>query len=82
MRVKVRFAAALARLAAAPQLTLDLPDGATVGELLQRLADEQPELAPALGAALPVRAGSHVERGDALADGDEVALLIPVAGGS
>ncbi|MBB4663503.1 MoaD/ThiS family protein [Conexibacter arvalis] len=81
MRVKVRLGAGLARLAAAPLLTLDLPDGATVAELRSRLGAEQPELAPALASALPVRAGSHVTAADALADGDEVALLLPVSGG-
>lgn len=81
MRVKVRLGAGLARLAEAPSLTLDLPDGATVAQLREALAAAQPELAPALAAALPVRGGSHVTAADALADGDEVALLIPVSGG-
>ncbi len=81
MRVKVRLGAGLARLADAPLLTLDLPDGATVAQLRERLAAEQPGLAPALRSALPVRGGSHVTAADALADGDEVALLIPVSGG-
>lgn len=81
MRVKVRLGAGLARLAEAPLLTLDLPDGATVAQLRETLALQQPELAPALASALPVRGGSHVTAAGVLADGDEVALLIPVSGG-
>lgn len=81
MRVKVRLGAGLARLAEAPQITLDLPAGATVVQLREALAVAQPQLAPALASALPVRGGMHVTAADALADGDEVALLIPVSGG-
>lgn len=79
--MKVRLGAGLARLAEAPLLTLDLPAGATVVELREALAVAQPRLAPALASALPVRGGSHVAAADVLADGDEVALLIPVSGG-
>ncbi|MEA2289835.1 MAG: hypothetical protein QOD55_1832, partial [Solirubrobacteraceae bacterium] len=42
---------------------------------------EQPELAGALPAALPVVAGVHAERGRPLRHGEELALLTPVAGG-
>jgi molybdopterin converting factor small subunit len=62
-------------------LVLELPDGATVEDLYDRLARSQPDLAPALRSALPVVQGAHVERGQALAHGDEVALLTPVSGG-
>jgi molybdopterin converting factor small subunit len=63
-------------------LSLDLEDGASVDDLLAALGAEQPALAPALRSALPVLAGAHVEREQRLRAGDEVALLIPVAGGT
>jgi molybdopterin converting factor small subunit len=81
MRVRVRLGAGLSRFADAPLLSVDLADGACVEDLLSALAAEQPSLAPALTAALPVLAGTHVERDQRLHAGDEVALLIPVAGG-
>jgi molybdopterin converting factor small subunit len=62
-------------------LRIELHDGATVEELYDRLADSHPELAPALRSALPVVRGEHIERHQALAPGDEVALLSPVSGG-
>lgn len=81
MQVRVRLGAGLARLSAAPLLTVDLADGATVDELYERLRDIDPELAPALRSALPVVAGEHVARDRRLADRDQVALLLPVSGG-
>lgn len=81
MQVRVRLGAGLSRLAAAPLLTLDLADGATVEDLYARLNDAEPELGPALRAALPIVAGEHVARDQRLADRQEVALLLPVSGG-
>ena len=81
MEVRIRLGSAIARLAPAPSMSLELPDGATVDDLYARLADGHPELAPALRSALPLLGGAHVQRDRALAPGDEVALLTPVAGG-
>ena len=81
MIVRIRLGSSLARLAPAPVLSLELPDGATVEDLYDRLACAAPDLAPALAAALPLVAGEHVERGRRLTPGEEIALLTPVAGG-
>jgi molybdopterin converting factor small subunit len=81
MQVRVRLGAGLARLAPAPLISLELDDGATVADACRRLATDQPELAGALPAALPVVAGVHAERGRPLRHGEELALLTPVAGG-
>jgi acetamidase/formamidase/molybdopterin converting factor small subunit len=82
MRVRVRLGAGLSRFAAAPLLSLELDDGATIAQLLERLTAREPALEPALPSVLPVVHGSHAARDDVLHDGDEVALLIPVAGGT
>jgi molybdopterin converting factor small subunit len=81
MIVRIRLGSSLARLAPAPMLSLELPDGATVADLYDRLAGTAPELTPALAAALPLVEGEHIERGHRLAHGQEIALLTPVAGG-
>jgi MoaE-MoaD fusion protein len=81
VEVRIRLGSAIAKLAPASSLRLELPDGATVSDLYARLADGYPDLAPALPSALPLVAGAHVERDRALGHGDEVALLTPVAGG-
>ena len=82
MRVRVRLGAGLSRFADAPLLSIDLADGASVDDLLAALGAQQPSLEPALPSVLPVVAGTHVERRQPLHAGDEVALLIPVAGGA
>jgi len=81
MQVRVRLGSGLSRLSAAPLRTVELADGATVADLYARLGDAEPELAPALRSALPVVAGEHVPRQRALADREEIALLLPVSGG-
>jgi molybdopterin converting factor small subunit len=79
--VRIRLGSGLARLAAAPRLTVELEDAATVGDLLSHLARAEPTLGPALRSALPVVAGRHVTSTQALRHGDELALLLPVSGG-
>lgn len=81
MEVRIRLGSSLARLAPAPLLRLELPNGATVEDLYDLLASTTPELGPALPSALPLVAGEHVERERSLSNGEEVALLTPVAGG-
>jgi molybdopterin converting factor small subunit len=81
VEVRIRLGTDLARLAPSPLLTIDLPDGATVDDLYDRLAGANPELAPALRSALPVVRGAHIDRRQSLGHGDEVALLLPVSGG-
>ena len=81
VQVRVRLGAGLSRLTKAPALTLELDDGATLDDLLARLRDSEPDLAPALRSALPVIGGVHAERGQRLEDHQEIALLLPVSGG-
>ena len=81
MQVRVRLGAGLSGLAAASMLTIEVPEEGTVEDLYARLREEQPELAPALRAALPLVAGAHVARDRRLADREEVALLLPLSGG-
>jgi molybdopterin converting factor small subunit len=82
VRVRVRLGAGLSRFAEAPLLSIDLDEGSSVDDLLALLGTQQPSLEPALPSVLPVVAGAHVERYHRLHAGDEVALLIPVAGGA
>jgi molybdopterin converting factor subunit 1 len=80
MRVRVLFFGAL-REAAVPATAVDLPNGATGGDLLAALAALHPAVA-AMQSALALAVNQEYARRDTvLRDGDEVALLPPVSGG-
>jgi molybdopterin converting factor small subunit len=81
VQIVVRLGSGLATAAGSRRLRVELPQEATVDTLLDRLSELEPAIAPALGSALPVLRGTQTSSAQQLADGDEVALLIPVAGG-
>lgn len=65
-------------------MTIELPDGASVAELLERLRSGLPARTPALslqGIAVSVNA-EYSQSSHILHDGDEVGLLPPVSGGA
>ena len=77
MRITVRLFAALRERAGWSERELDVPDGAAVADVWPELGlgDEPPGLAYA-------RNREYAARADALADGDEVAVIPPVSGGA
>ena len=82
MRVRVLFFGVLKEMFGSESQTLDLPHGATVDAVLghyRQLLPLQTELWPALAIAVN---RSYAARGCLLREGDEVALLPPVSGGS
>ena len=78
----MRLGSGLATAAGTRRLRVEVPQEATVDTLIERLRDTQPSIAAALDSALPVLRGTHASGAEPLAEGDEVALLIPVAGGA
>jgi molybdopterin synthase catalytic subunit len=77
MHVRVHLFAALRERAGADQVELDLPEGALVGDALERLS--------AVTDGVPVVMAINHEYADPdapLAPGDELALIPPVSGGS
>jgi molybdopterin synthase catalytic subunit len=80
MRIRTLLFATYRDLAGMDTLELDLPDGSTAGDLIARLRT-RPGLdrIPASPALAVNQVYAPLSTG--LADGDEVALLPPVAGG-
>ncbi len=81
MKVRARFFASSREIVGQSQLDLDVPDRATVADLLQQLWATYPALeryGPHL--MLAVNA-DYVTATHPLHDGDEVALIPPVSGG-
>jgi molybdopterin converting factor subunit 1 len=79
--VRVLLFAALREAAGARELTVTLPEGATVADLRAELAEAYPALAPLLPNS-GVAVNQELAEPDApLRPGDEVALIPPVSGG-
>lgn len=63
-------------------MSLNLPDGASVRDAFSTLTERYPALAEMEPFTTFARNRRVVDRGERLADGDELALLQPVSGGA
>ncbi len=80
MRIRTLLFATYRDLAGTDRLEIDLPAGSTAGDLVARLRGRNGlDRLPAEPALAVNQVYAHLDTG--LADGDEVALLPPVAGG-
>jgi molybdopterin synthase catalytic subunit len=82
MRVRVRLFAMQRQQLGARELALDLPEGATIGQAWAMLAETHPVLGPAGPTIRFARNAVYADASAVLADGDELALIPPVAGGA
>jgi molybdopterin synthase catalytic subunit len=82
VRIRVRLFAIQRELAGAREVGLDLADGATVADAWDALVAQHPALAPGREFVRFARNGSYADASTTIADGDEVALIPPVSGGS
>ncbi len=81
MRVSVRLFAGLKDLLGSQKLAVDVGEGATVGQLQERLSQEYPAIAPFLPTLVCAVDEEYVASDHPLRDGDEVSLIPPVSGG-
>ena len=81
MQVTIRLSGELANQVGRPRFRESIPSGATVGDLLDQLHREHPQASRLLDTAVPIIGGRHVTHSEPLADGQEVAFLLPIAGG-
>lgn len=82
VRVEVRLGAGIHDPSGAPRRAVTVGADATVGRLRHVLVAADPGLADALRVALAVIDGAQVDDARALASGDRVAFLLPIAGGA
>jgi molybdopterin converting factor subunit 1 len=82
MHVKARFFAAHRERIGASSLDVELLEAASVGDLVERIAEQYPELRPLLGASRFAVNREYAPPATVLQNGDEVAFVPPVAGGS
>ena len=82
MRVRVRLFAVQRELAGTREVLLDLADGATVADAWDGLVAIHPVLTPGRESVRFAVNAAYADPGTALAEGDEVAMIPPVSGGS
>ena len=81
MKVRVQFYAQLRDLIGLRQLELELPDSATVRDLLEQLYVQRPALR-AHDKSILIGAGLElVDRNNKLKPGEEISIMPPVQGG-
>jgi molybdopterin converting factor small subunit len=81
MQISVRLSSGLSQYTGSSRLQVNLPEGGTVADLLDRLRDQYPGLRQHLDPSVAVISGRHVSPAERLLPGEEVAFLIPISGG-
>jgi molybdopterin converting factor small subunit len=82
MRIEVRLFALQRQQLGVRRLTLEVGEGATIEDAWAVLCVAHPVLSPARGSMRFARNGTYADPGDPLTEGDELALIPPVAGGA
>jgi molybdopterin synthase catalytic subunit len=82
MRIRVLFFGQLKDVVGRSTDEIDLPAGASVGTVFERYASEYPRLREMAASIAIARNHEFAARAAILADGDELALMPPVSGGS
>lgn len=81
MTITIQIFAALAEALKTEEMTMELPAGATVGDVLDRIADEHLHFTSWRDRTAIAVNHDYVDAGHVLNDGDELALIPPVSGG-
>ncbi|HZD11222.1 MAG TPA: MoaD/ThiS family protein [Candidatus Binatia bacterium] len=79
--VFVRLNGSLAEALGTSRLTVQLPEPATLADLIANLSKRHPSTVELLSRAVPVSGGKHLGATFVLPADQEVALLMPIAGG-
>lgn len=82
MKIQVRYFAVLRERLRSDGETLELPDGATVGAAIAALAERHEAFGALRGRCQTAVNQTMVRADEVLRDGDELALIPPVAGGA
>lgn len=81
VKVRVRLFAGLKELIGRQDITVELPEGASVGDLREKLGGDIPRLASFLPSLVCAVNEEYRLPEYPLNDGDEVALIPPISGG-
>ena len=81
MKVRLKLFAAAKDLLGASSIEVEVPAGATVGDLRKVMAELSPGLAPVAKSSMYAVGIEYVVDDFTLKEGDEVACIPPVSGG-
>jgi molybdopterin converting factor subunit 1 len=81
LRVRLLFFAVLREIAGKSEEVVELADGATAGDVWQRLRSEHPALRDYRQPPMIAVNESYARAEEMLRDGDELVFIPPVAGG-
>ena len=81
MKIRAQFYAQLRNLVGSREMDVDLPEGATVHDLLEQVYAEQPKLRLHDKSILIGAGVEFVDRNYKLSPGDEISIMPPVQGG-
>jgi molybdopterin synthase catalytic subunit/molybdopterin converting factor small subunit len=82
VRIRIRLFAMQRQQLGFRERDIEVATGATIADVWQLLVTEHPVLAPAAASIRFARNGAYATTSDRLGDGDELALIPPVAGGA
>ena len=81
MNVRVRMFAALRQAVGSDRVDVALPDGATIGHLRRRLAEQFPQLSKSTALVMFAIDTQYADDGAQIPPGADVACIPPVSGG-
>lgn len=81
MEVKLLFFATLKDIVGSKQMTFDIPDGSTIGDLLSKLEAVYPRMKDYRPVVLTAINEEYVSQSATMHPGDEIAIFPPVSGG-
>lgn len=81
MNITIRVNGVLAEKMGKNRFAYSLAPSATVHDLINNLQNQYPQLSDSLGRAVVISSGSHLSPSTPLQEGQEVAFLLPIAGG-
>jgi molybdopterin synthase catalytic subunit len=82
VKIRLKLFAAAKEIVGRREVILDLPEGTTTGQFLQRVVAEYPSLQGLAPSMLMAVNREYVGSGHVLTEDDEVALIPPVSGGT
>ncbi len=81
MKIKLRLYAFFRQIFGAPEISYEIAEGATAGDLLEDIFRTHPTLEKSRGHVVVTINNTAVKLTEKIKEGDEVAILPPVGGG-